>query len=193
MHKCHNFDMTHIDVHHSKLEFGNIHFMSGKLIDNFRDDIHKQLPAWLRDNNSTIAIWIQTGSWDFAYIGFDYAMGHFIKVFEQILSYIQQEIDRVPYHVDLRVIGTTPMPDKWYNNNFVIGAFNARMRAIVERMQIDFTDAFQFELPCHNQVARLGSENRNHYFHREKINFAAMWEVTFTSVITSQRSVQDSH
>ena len=141
--------------------------MSGKLINNFRDNIYKELPVWLRANNSTIAIWIQTGSWDFAYTGFNFAMGHFMKVFVQILSYIQQEINRVPYHVNLRVIGTAPMPDKWHNNNFVIGAFNARVRAIIEKLNIDFTDAFQFELPCHNQLARLG-RNKNHYFHREK-------------------------
>ena len=129
MHKCCNKDFSNISVHHGSMEALNIHYYSWSYFELLRHQIHKSLNTWFRNSNS-IAIWVETGSHDFAEIGYEYTMAIGLEHFNQTLAFIQNRVRNSSAMVDLRVLASPPMPDGWYLNNFAIGAFNAKLQLI---------------------------------------------------------------
>ena len=129
MHSCLQKDLSTIDLHHGSLQVQNLHYYDWGLFSTLHEEIHKHLDSWLQLNSST-AIWIQTGSWNFVRIGYVHAMEIGLGLFNQTLAFIKSQIALSSAHVDLQVIATSPMPSGWYWNNFAIGAFNAKMHMI---------------------------------------------------------------
>ena len=180
--KCCGQNFTGIAHNHKDLELGNVHYLAWTFIEQFHFLAQVNLPRWIDPSfpnwNATtpkpgtvpgrkIAIWIQTGSWDFSKISYNFSMEHAIPILEDTLRYIQTQIKKssAMTKVDLRVISTTPMHDKWYWNNNAIRAFNAKERDMVRRLGIDYTDILAMELPCKDQLAA------NHYFFRDNETF----------------------
>ena len=164
MHKCCNKDFSKITYRGSK-EALNIHYYSwGYLFAPLRKHIHKYLDNWLRNSNS-IAIWIETGSHDFAHNGYEYTMEIGLKHFNQTLEFIKNRARNSSARVDLRVLASPPMPDGWYLNNFAISALNAKLQMICLEHDVNYLDAFSIEVPCANDVPKLLG-TKNHYFHR---------------------------
>ena len=169
MQKCCNKDFSNISEHHGSIEALSIHYYSWPYYELQRDHIHKSLDTWLSKSKS-LAIWIETGSHDFAEIGYEYTMEIGLEHFNQTLAFIQNRLRNSSSKVDLRVLASPPMPDGWYFNNFGIGAFNAKLQMICLEHEVSYVDAFSIELPCANDVPKLAGNN-NHYLHRYKKQF----------------------
>jgi hypothetical protein len=110
------------------------------------------------------------GSWDIAYRGLAYSLNIALHLFKQGLLHIKSTLKKHPTEIDLRILGTTPMVDNWFTNNFVIRLFNKAMKHMVEQLEIDYIDVFAMEYPCKDNLAKF-SNNQNHYFSRDGNEF----------------------
>ena len=65
-------------------------------------DPHLYRLADKKAENRRIAVWIQTGSWDFSKISYNFTMEHALPQFEETLRYMQSLIAKSDTKVDLR-------------------------------------------------------------------------------------------
>ena len=181
MHKCYGRNMTKISPFHDDLTTENIHFVEWRYMDQINKNFHTYLPEWTKHKKS-IAVWLQTGSSEFSNIGFDIAMDK-LPLLQKTLIYIKAFTMASGSHVDLRVLGTPPMPDGWFWNNHAIAHFNAKQRGIVQELNIDFTDLFELQVPCYNDTVSQYNKltqtlhQGNHYLQRLKFSNTFVGEV----------------
>ena len=162
MHTCWGKDYANISIHHGDISAQNVHYKGWALMDKLNTNIRIHLPKWQNSSSSSpIALWILTGSHDFSERTLRYTMDTGLKEFVQAVRYIKTQIQGSGVRVDFRIIGTPPMPDNWYWNNFAIDAFNTKMRKITKSLDVRFMDYFRHVIACKNDVPR-----GNHYFDR---------------------------
>ena len=166
MHTCRGLDLTphKVGLKHGNLNGGNIHFADGRFTDRMYTVLHSNLTAWL-ENKTRVAIWIQTGSWDFTYRNLNYAMHEALDYYKKSVQLILSQAALQGVRVDLRVLASPPMPTGFHWNSFAITAFNVRLQQMTRKLGVEFIDAFAVIEPCREDYARMGS-NKNHYLQR---------------------------
>ena len=173
MHQCYHMDFQNIalPMHQGNLSAGNLHYkINAKFLKELHFLIHQELSQWLSKKGSRIAIWIQSGSWDFVRYSLVYSIEVGLWYFREALLYIKSRMLTCDCEVDLRVISPPPMPEIHHWNNAAIGAFTSKLKLITQEINVTFIDEFSLLLSCVEDYPKLGG-NRNHFLQRRGNDF----------------------
>ena len=170
LHHCDGKNITGIEagLKHGDLEHKKVHFKGWKYFDELHRGVKGNLVDWLQ-NKSSIAIWIQIGSWDFSFKGSKETVEKEIELYQKALKFMKSMAEVSRTSLDLRIMATPPMPRGWYWNNHAISALNYKMKGIADQLRVEYVDAFQIMKPCSESLSPISP---NHYWHRYDTEFS---------------------
>ena len=203
MHTCTGIDMTDIipGLKHGTLDVGNLHFRDGRYAESLYKVLQKELDMWL-SNGSRVALWFQTGCWDYGYRGVPYSLSVALDYYEKALVYAKSTAKkRNNATMDLYIISSPPAPDR--KTRFVklneISAYVAKLEMLTQRYNVSFINEFAVVEPCNNDFARLHN-NHHHYLQRHGNTFVGPVGMAFylgvflpTVCGSSQQNTRDMH
>ena len=173
MRTCTGIDMRGIEpgLKHGNMDVGNLHFRDGRYSELLYAVVKNELNIWL-SKGSKVAIWFQTGSWDYIHVNVSYSIDIALDCYEKAIIYTKSTAAKHKNStVDLHIIASPPRPAHTANIRMAeISAFDAKLQLIAERHNVSFINEFAVVEPCRNDNAQLHN-NHHHYLQRDNNTF----------------------